>query len=418
MRERPPVISAFEHQLLRVGDAFEGVLFTEARWQTLVQMHPHLPHPYYTLAHGGVKLSHYVGVLQTPNFTLEILPKADRDPVPAGWRRLLIEMVAACSSLAIDHAAVATPSFRTDSLLEVYLLDFLTQVERLLRQGLAKQYRMVTENCRAVRGRLRFAEQVRHNAVHQERFFVEHAVHSMDHPLHQLLKKALQVVENVSSNPDTGQRTRRLLHSLTRVSDQPLEALMSRKITFNRYSERYRTAITAARQLLKANFPHMYQGNTHQGFAFMLDMNRLFEEFVYRRLHRLSTVHEFSVHRQTAQSLWGTTQARPDIVIKFADGRKNVVVDTKWKVLPQSRPSAEDLHQIYVYNQLFEAQRGVLLYPQVHNLTQKRHRFGGPGHTSAEVHFIDIANPQRTQINPQLDRLLLQMLEPASERRY
>ncbi len=413
MIDHHPVISVSEHQLLRLGDTSEGVPFTEAHWQTLVQMQPYLPRPYYTLTHRGIKLSHYVGVLKTPHFTLEVLPKADRRPVPAVWRRLLIEMVAACSSLAIDHAAAATPSFRADSLLEVYLLDFLTQVERLFRQGLTKQYQTVTENCRAVKGRLRFAEQVRCNVVHQERFFVEYAVHSIDHPLHQLLKKALRVVENVSSNSETNQRTRRLLHSLTQVSDQPLETLMPRKIIFNRYSERYRTAVTAAQQLLTANFPHVYQGNTQQGFAFMLDMNRLFEEFVYRQLHRLSIAHGFSVHRQTVQSLWGTTNARPDILVKFEDNRKNVVIDTKWKVLSQPRPSAKDLHQIYVYNQLFGAQRGILLYPQVHGLPQQQHRFGGPGHTSAEVHFIDVANPQQARINPQLDQLLLQMLKPA-----
>lgn len=414
MRERPPVITAFEHQLLRVGDAPEGAPFTEARWQALVQMHPHLPRPYYTLTHRGVKLSHYVGVLKTPYFTLEVLPKADTHPEPAVWRRLLVELVAACS-LSVEHTAAAVPSFRAGSLLEVYLLDFLTQVEQLFRQGLIKQYQPVSENCFAAKGRIRFAEHVRRNVVHQERFFVEYAAHTIDHPLHQLLKKALQGVENGSSNPTTRQRTHRLLHSFAHVSDESLAKLKSTKIVFTRYTERYRIAVTAAQQLLAANFSHVYQGNTHQGFAFMLDMNVLFEEFVYRRLQRLSLAHGFTVHRQTTQSLWGTTKARPDILIKFAAGRKNVVVDTKWKILLQPRPSAEDLHQIYVYNQLFDAQRGILLYPQVHSLPQRQHRFEGPNHSSAEVHFINIADAQQARINPQLDDFLLQMLEPASD---
>ncbi len=244
---------------------------------------------------------------------------------------------------------------------------------------------------------------------------MEHAVHTVDHSLHQLLKKASQVVESVSLNPATRQRTRRLLHSLARVSDEPLEKLKSTTIIFNRHSERYLTAVTAAQQLLAANFSHVYQGSTHQGFAFMLDMNALFEEFVYRRLHQLSATHGFTVHRQATQSLWGATKVRPDILVKFTDGRKNVVVDTKWKVLQQPRPSAEDLHQIYVYNQLFEAERGILLYPQVYNMPRQQHRFGGPGHTTAELHFISIANDQQARINPQLDQLLLHMLEPTSK---
>lgn len=414
MPDHGPVFTLFEHQLLRVGDTPEGVLFTEAHWQTLVRMQPHLPRPYYALIHRGVRLSHYVGVLKTPHFTLEILPKADAQPVPAGWRRLLIDLVASCSSLSVDHAALAVSSFRAGSLLEIYLLDFITRVERLCRSGLIKQYQTVAENSLAVKGRLRFAEQVRRNAVHQERFFVEHAVHITDHTLHQLLKKALQAAENVSMNPVTRQRARRILHSFIQVSDASAEALLQTKITFNRHSERYRTAVTAAQQLLSASFSHVYRGSTHQGVAFMLNMNVLFEKFVFQRLQQLSTAHGFTVHRQTAQSLWGTTKARPDILVKFTDGRKNVVVDTKWKVLQQPHPSAEDLHQIYVYNQLFEAERGILLYPQVHNLHQRQHRFGGPSHTTAELHFIRIANNQQTQINPALDFLLLQMLEPVS----
>ncbi len=161
MLDTPPVITVFEHQLLRPGDTPEGVPFTEAHWQTLVQMHAYLPRPYYALTHRGVKLSHYVGVLKTPHFTLEILPKADAQPVPTGLRQLLIELVAACSSLPVDHPAMAVPSYRADSLLEVYLLDFISQVERLCRSGLVKQYQTVAENCGAVKGRLRFAEQAR-----------------------------------------------------------------------------------------------------------------------------------------------------------------------------------------------------------------------------------------------------------------
>jgi hypothetical protein len=56
MSDHHPVITVFEHQLLRWGDTLEGGPFTEAHWQALVQMHPHLPHPYYTLTHRGIKL--------------------------------------------------------------------------------------------------------------------------------------------------------------------------------------------------------------------------------------------------------------------------------------------------------------------------------------------------------------------------
>lgn len=411
MSNSAPVITVFEHQLLRIGDAPQGVPFDEGYWQTLVRLHPVLPRSCYTLTHRGIRFSHYVGVLKTPRFTVEILPKADAHPTPAVWRQLLVEMVATCSSRAVHHTADAIPSFRAGALLEVYLLDFITHVERLCRQGLIKQYRPVAENSLTAKGRLRFSEHVRRNAVHQERFFVEHAAHSIDHPLHQLLKRALQLVAQASSNASIRQRARRLLHHLAAVSDVSVAQLQAMKVTYHRHTARYRLSVTAAQQLLSASFSHMYHGVTHQGFALLLDMNLLFEEFVCRRLERLSASHGFTVRRQTTQSLWGSVKVRPDILVEFSDGRKNVVVDTKWKVLTEPRPLAEDLHQIYVYNQLFEARRGILLYPQVHDLSGQQHRFTGPGCSFAEVHFIAIADQQSARISPKLDQSLLQLLE-------
>ena len=412
MNPRSPTITVFEHQLLKVGDQPNGALFHQAHWESLVQLHPKLPLPYYTLAHRGIKFSHYVGVLQTPSLVLEILPKADAHPTPSPllWRHRLIDMVAECRSLKVRPEREKIRTFGAGTLLDVLILDFLAEVEILYRRGLAKQYCSVEENARSMRGRLLFAQHVRHNSVRQERFYVKRQAYTTQHILHQIIKRALQVVARVSFHPLVQQRSRRLLSYFTDVNDVLDRTSINTPLVYNRQTVAYRTAVEIAQQIIAANFSHVYRGTTHQGFAMLFDMNLIFEEFIYRRLRRLTRAQGCAVHRQTSRSLWGGTKVRPDIIVELPDSRGRLIIDTKWKVLTRPQPSASDLHQLYVYNQLFQAQRGILLYPDVHHLSIRHRRFEGPGDSYAEVNFVTLADDQQTRIGKQLDESLLRLL--------
>jgi 5-methylcytosine-specific restriction enzyme subunit McrC len=94
-------------------------------------------------------------------------------------------------------------------------------------------------------------------------------------------------------------------------------------------------------------------------------MNLLWEEFIYRQLKKVQN-EGFQVSRQQQKPFWQRRYLRPDILLKFAD--KNVVIDTKWKVLKRVSPSMEDLRQMYVYHQYFNTEKSVLIYPKVHDL--------------------------------------------------
>ena len=97
-------------------------------------------------------------------------------------------------------------------------------------------------------------------------------------------------------------------------------------------------------------------------------MNLLFEEYVYRKLKNLES-RDWQVRRQLQKTFWKRRRIQPDIVIHTAG--QSFVLDTKWKVLKMTRPSMEDLRQLYVYCRYFDARKGLLLYPKVYDLADQ-----------------------------------------------
>ncbi len=403
-------ISGFEYQQLQVGQLIEGEKFEKAHWQALVKLHASLPLPYYSLTHQGIRLSHYVGVIRVSFFDLEILPKPDAHVPTSVWRQILVDMLVE-SGYWRNPSSVTESSRQAHHLLDQWLLGFLDEVARLCRQGLIRQYQTVRTNARALKGRLLFSQQIRRNSTRQDRFAVSQQTYTLQHALHQLLKQALLLIPRVSDHPVVQRRARQLLTYFASVRVYGNETPQPPS-SYHRRTEVYRTAVTAAHQLLNGQLPHVYHGPLNQGFALLIDMNQLFEIFIYERLRRLSEHHPFVVRRQHSRRLWGDTQVRPDLVVEYPTKGIRTVIDTKWKVLSRSRPAASDLHQIYVYNQLFGAQKGILLYPQVHDLLPALQRFDGPGSSYAEVSFVPIADTTSGRLHPSLDDALLRMIAP------
>jgi 5-methylcytosine-specific restriction enzyme subunit McrC len=96
-------------------------------------------------------------------------------------------------------------------------------------------------------------------------------------------------------------------------------------------------------------------------------MNDLWEEYFFRRL-RASLPLGWHIQAQPRKVFWALEESRqekrikPDIVLTNPTGQ-NIVIDTKWKTPDGFVPSDNDLKQMFVYNEYWKAQHGILLYP-------------------------------------------------------
>jgi 5-methylcytosine-specific restriction enzyme subunit McrC len=111
-------------------------------------------------------------------------------------------------------------------------------------------------------------------------------------------------------------------------------------------------------------------GGEHDVIAILFDMNKLFEEYIYRLLLRsrdemgMDGV-DFQYHK--SRRFWESSTLNPAIVasVDQAGKKMNFVIDAKWKILRTSTPSDEDLKQVYVCNAYFGARQAILIYPSL-----------------------------------------------------
>lgn len=359
-------IQVFEHSYLNLGE--QG--FGPAHFDALVRLNEQHGNQYFTVGLKRIKFNSFVGVLQVKGLTIEVLPKADRngsgEDVKSRWRDALVNMLKVCKGINLHSVSNASLSLRNTSLLDLYINFFLKEVEMLVHKGLVKKYRREQGNTAALKGKLLFSQHIRHNFIHKERFFTEHQVYDINTPFNQILKRALYILSLTNSNSSFDTRIKNLLISFEAVDDVVIrEKHFDSLPKLNRKTSHYEQALQFARLIILQYNPDMGAGKEHT-IALLFNMNELFEDYVYRILKKALHTEEYqgySIKGQSRRLFWGNQTIRPDIVLTMRSGEK-VVVDTKWKLIYDYRPSDADLKQMYAYNIHFGAKKSILLYPK------------------------------------------------------
>ena len=358
-------IQVFEHHTLKVDEASS---FKMVHFIALEKYGYKTKEKYFAVGNKRVKFNNYVGVIQVKNLTIEILPKADNNEDDQTskdkWHNALILMLKECKLIKLNTISNAKLKLKSASILDLYYDLFLSETETIFKHGLRKSYRTIDENLNKVKGKILFTEHLRKNAFHKERFYLEHKIFDADNRLNQILLKALLILKTIAHNPNHNIRINKLLLNFEDVSEENITEKWFEKIKYGRNTERYREAINLARLIILKYSPDLKGGNENV-LAIMFDMNMLYENYVYRKLKALQSDTEnpiVKVKEQNRTPFWETRGLRADILIETED--KRLVIDTKWKVLKDSKPSDADLKQMFVYNLHYNTDLSILLYPK------------------------------------------------------
>ena len=369
-------IRVFEHESLAVGAARRDTgghewRLRECDLEALVRFNDRAPERVFEVGYRCVKFRQFVGYVQIGDLGIEILPKADRgaaglggDRDKARWHDALLEMLRVARRVEIRARTEAELDLHRATLLDVFVARFLDEVERLLHEGLAKSYRTVEENCTAYKGRLLVRQNIRENVVHAERFYVAHTVFDHDHLVNQILRTALDVLARTSLAAGLRQRVDAVMAFFPEARVRELRREDFARLVYGRRTERYREAVELAKLIILHRSPRLSSGAAEL-LALLFDMNLLWEQYVGAIARRVVPKGS-SVRLQGGRLFWEAYSQRrslyPDIVVS-REGVPVLIVDTKWKVPRDGRPSDADLKQMFAYNELYRVPRSILLYP-------------------------------------------------------
>lgn len=358
-------IVVFEHEILRFDRGEKKI--TKDQFEALERYYGN-GKPFYKLVYNGVQFNEHVGVIQIGNTLIEVLPKADKTPHSVAedkkWRDLLIGMLRAVGSFDIKSTSSSNLKIKPNTILDLYFELFIKEVEYLLHNGLVKKYRKKEGNVTALKGSLQFSKHIQQNLIHQERFYVRHSTYDIEHTLHFILYKTIKLLKQINTNNDLHSRIGVLLLHFPEIPDIKVSDATFEKLIYNRKNQHYQKAIEIAKLLLLKYHPDVSKGRNHV-LALMFDMNMLWEQFIYVSLKKNKNDY-IKIKAQTSKFFWKPengrrTAMKPDIFIETNNG--NIVLDTKWKNLNGYNPSPDDLRQMYVYHEYFDATKVALVYP-------------------------------------------------------
>ncbi|MBD3843777.1 MAG: restriction endonuclease, partial [Campylobacterales bacterium] len=294
---------------------------------------------------GVVKTKNHCGILSTGAEDFYILPKIVKSDEAANLN-IFIYMLIYAYDIRLENEEIASSQNEKQTILELFIQLFAKKLLREFGKGLYKEYTTEQENLTTLRGKYLVDENLKYNFTHHK-IYCEYDEFSANSLLNQLFLYAIKFLLSHAKN-------KRFLKECELILDEVEYKIFDVErlnIHFHRLNKRFLKSYEFAILLLKHLTPLFEKDK--KSFAFLFDMNELFEKFVGRICQSIEPA-----TRLQSQKNFGNLQLKPDIIMP------NLIIDTKYKILKSRDDLAvSDKYQMFVYGTNFEIKNTMLLYP-------------------------------------------------------
>lgn len=329
----------------------------------------------------AIQFRNYVGVIVTPDgFHIEILPKiakhAAHSNTVADSRHSLLNMLKTLGMYRHIQTDAAHLGKQKMPLLEIFIRQFLSSVNQLVKRGIKRDYQAQSDNLLYLKGKLNINAQLKHNLFQQHRFCVEYDEYVPDITVNRLIKAALKKVLWITRSALNQRLARELEFVFADVSLIPEQSLSKETVDVSRGMEYYTAPVSWSRLILRGMSPLSMHGDAH-AFSLMFPLESVFESYVESIL-RQTLPQPFRVKGQLQTSHLVNFDAKrmfrlkPDLAV-YDGSELKLVLDTKWKLIDASKAngtdkfllSQQDLYQMHAYGHKYLEGEGdlVLIYP-------------------------------------------------------
>lgn len=308
---------------------------------------------------GEIRVGPAVGIARTRGVVVEILPKVDRG-LPAGERAAtarsnLIEFLSYSRHLPKEPERDAPQQLSRLPLYEAILRLFALSLVEALRDGPWATYCARQDDLPTLRGRIDFSRQVQLELSRPGLMACRHRPYTVDHMINRVLRYGAFLASCWTQDATT---TRLLLRAEALLADVPLARCRAEDcdtIRFHRLNAHLEAPVRWTRLLLGSVRPDLSAG-TQPAFVLLVDMARVFQDYVARLCQQFLPAHGYRVKRQArvGHLLFDESGARipqvPDLLLSPAEG-PSIVLDTKYSTCDDD-PSEADLRQMLAYMSL------------------------------------------------------------------
>ena len=354
-----------------------------------------------------ITAKNYVGIITLHDgTTIEILPKihsaVEDDANGTRTKRLMVDMLKTLRDSPYKNLQTSSVNIEKMNIFEVFIRMFVDEVFFIVKRGLKCSYETIEENATFFKGKMKFSQQIKFNHSHKERSYVEYDAYTVNRPENRLLKATLLYLYKHSASSRNKNDIKTLLNIFSEV-----EASTNYKSDFEKYvpdrnMKDYTTALLWSRVFLTGKSFTSFSGS-EIALALLFPMETLFESYVAALLKKYLAPLGYSVSAQDkSYFLFDDPKRfamRPDIVIRRKTDGAIFIMDTKWKILSDSKAnygiSQADMYQMYAYQKKYGAQNVTLLYPQTEKMMlNSKIEFKSQDNVAVKIQFVDLFSIQ------------------------
>lgn len=308
-------------------------------------------HQYFKLDWKTLKARQYCGILNFDNQDFYILPKiANHNDEKDAEQNLniFIYMLMYAYDVKLSNEQIASCANQEHTILEVFVQMFANGLLQELKKGIYKKYITEQDNLPVLKGKYLINENLKYNFT-KNKIYCEYDEFSENNSLNQFFLYTVKYLQKFVKD-------KKLLKQCELIFDEveykQVDINRVETINFNRLNLRFKTSFEIAILLLKQSIPLFSQDK--KSFAFLFDMNVLFEKFIARMVKELDNNAKIQ-----NQDNFGDLTLKPDIILE------NQIIDTKYKKLN----SLDDLKQsdklqAFAYGVNYKVDNVMLLYPK------------------------------------------------------
>lgn len=350
-----------------------------------------------------IKTGRFVGTIQTRDGqVIEVLPKiykasGQQEEDQKVCRQVFLNMLrhfTDARAKSFQNASLSTK--KGFPILEVYISNYIDAVEQLVLGGLKKNYTLVEENQKFLKGKLDVAKQITKNVANKATFAIRYNKYIENIPQNRIVVSTLKKLLDISHSNTNKAHISALLTILADIpSSTNVEADLRMATSNNRLFASYDMLMKWSSQFLLNRGFTTFSGNcVNQSLLFQAE--RLFEDFIAYLFKKYAPTHNvdaqntryFLVDRHNGRQMF---HLRPDILVESnpnAPMHECIIIDTKWKALDSTRPDKnylldiKDMYQLYAYGHKYRLGESkersievtpklILLYPYSEKFTKE-----------------------------------------------